>query len=456
METNNFICQRCKEKEANVNCSECLCFKVICESCDTYIHGLPSKINHKRELINKINDRYCKPNTEIQELEDIDTYSTKRDNQYCNFQYNIDTNNSNNNIIHSLPSEQFRTTNNSYMHQSTDKQYNITNYNQDSYYQKTEDNYKVYTPLIQNQYSRDYVTELKSIFIKEKNDLIFKNTTLQNTLDKLKNSFTEQILGLTNQIEQSNLRNNSALKALEDNLDSYYKTIILEKDTEIDDLKKQNKILSEANRNNNDRLNKALIETDDLKSNITYKENYYNNKLNEKDREIDNLKQYNSSNKHSFEEKLSNNETKLKEYYEGQLRKLEDILDSNEKYFNSTMENNEKTIKNISTNSKETENKLNNKINELKEEIDSHKQNLICYRDRRLEIEKEIQGCKMIIDSLKKENKLLNNEIKLIDNNLKQYQRENDELKIELTRLDKLVYGKGKITNANNSKFIVK
>jgi len=44
-----------------------------------------------------------------------------------------------------------------------------------------------------NTYSKEYLNELKNIYEKEKSELHYKNSTLQNNINRLKSSFAEQV-----------------------------------------------------------------------------------------------------------------------------------------------------------------------------------------------------------------------------------------------------------------------
>ena len=44
-------CLRCKNNEAIFMCVTCESFKQLCTQCDSYVHGLPSKKKHKRNVI---------------------------------------------------------------------------------------------------------------------------------------------------------------------------------------------------------------------------------------------------------------------------------------------------------------------------------------------------------------------------------------------------------------------
>lgn len=44
-------CLRCKNKEVVYICVNCDSFKFLCSQCDSYVHGLPSKKRHKRNVV---------------------------------------------------------------------------------------------------------------------------------------------------------------------------------------------------------------------------------------------------------------------------------------------------------------------------------------------------------------------------------------------------------------------
>ena len=57
---------------------------------------------------------------------------------------------------------------------------------------------------------------------------------------------------------------------------------------------------------------------------------------------------------------------------------------------------------------------------------------------------------KETIDKLTKDNKSLNNEVKLLEAQIQSLQKDNELLKIEITKLDKLIYGR--VSNKSSSK----
>ena len=44
-------CQRCLKNKPRFQCSECLTFNILCTRCDKIIHNIPSKQNHRRNLL---------------------------------------------------------------------------------------------------------------------------------------------------------------------------------------------------------------------------------------------------------------------------------------------------------------------------------------------------------------------------------------------------------------------
>ena len=44
-------CLRCKNKEAVFICVNCESFNFLCTQCDNYVHGLPSKKKHRRDVL---------------------------------------------------------------------------------------------------------------------------------------------------------------------------------------------------------------------------------------------------------------------------------------------------------------------------------------------------------------------------------------------------------------------
>jgi hypothetical protein len=277
----NETCHRCRSKEATYTCLMCDSFKYLCNQCDLYVHGLPSKKKHKRAICNYDNQKMEITNhnntntnnnifqTQTQNLNVINQTKPLQQNEKMNFiNYNqiekidkIDKNDKNeknevfNSTIKSFPTKMVTcqidnqrigsvdwdskfnfsstiTGTNDFMKTTQKENFGVENKNINI----VENSYNYLSPVEQkenfntlpnklsvtedslvrenlgynpnpnpnnpffsvkpanfNTFSREYMTELKNIFEKEKNELIYKNNTLQTNLDRLKINFTEQV-----------------------------------------------------------------------------------------------------------------------------------------------------------------------------------------------------------------------------------------------------------------------
>ena len=85
--------------------------------------------------------------------------------------------------------------------------------------------------LIADNYSKDYINEIKKIFKKEKDELEYKNKALEMSINRLKIEFNEQIAYLTKELDNNQSNNILNIKAIKEN----YKNTI-------DQIKKNNEI----------------------------------------------------------------------------------------------------------------------------------------------------------------------------------------------------------------------
>ena len=62
LDTNSIsLCARCKQKQSDFKCDECLPGGTYCANCDGYLHSLPSKRTHTRTIINTNTPSYPLP-----------------------------------------------------------------------------------------------------------------------------------------------------------------------------------------------------------------------------------------------------------------------------------------------------------------------------------------------------------------------------------------------------------
>jgi hypothetical protein len=301
-------CERCKINEVNFMCIDCKPINFFCTKCDSIVHTLPSKKQHKREFYDK--------------------------------------------DVNKIP--------------INDKQPKVIDYNSEPesnlpksvYYNST----KVYT--------REYVNELKNIFEKEKQELIFKNSSLQNNLDRLKNSFGEQVLNLHKHVDDVNLKSNFNMKMLEGENYLKYQFILNEKDTEIEILSKQVEDFKQCNEELMNTIKQNLKQSKDEK--IMYNQNidYLEKELALRQNETDDLRYY-------YEEKINNllnsQELALREANSNIKDKLNQMTKDqrvNIEILQRTLDDRENEIKCILNQNKTEESYFKNTIRDHKDELD--------------------------------------------------------------------------------------
>ena len=275
------LCERCKNAEATVICSECSPFHTYCHECDEIIHHLISRINHNRKNISNNNSNppsYQKHNRSSQNiilnnpfendnininnisLQNRPTYQISNSNSAKNlFQEMQDiTNNinneemrkyiNNNNILspnyndnnndNTIP--QNRKSQNSFLYgdilnnQSINA--DLNNLNNIDYIEvpqknRDEDFKKTYT--------KEYILELQNIHQKEKNELLFKISSLENAIERIKNSFNEQIKKMQLNQNSNEKQLTSKIEDIQEKYELKLKNIETEKDMQIALLKEQ-------------------------------------------------------------------------------------------------------------------------------------------------------------------------------------------------------------------------
>ena len=482
-------CQRCSKNPITLQCFNCPIINRICSLCDKIIHNTQIKIDHVRVPIenvtlnlkdNTINSNKEEPNNNKmiliennsqEESKEDENFNNERiknfstilpmknsseiiDNINTNIQNNINTNdlstlNQSKNI-----EEKTIENNNTKKYRNTKFYLLKTQKSLNSYSNKNENNNmsenevkilnSVFNKKLLNadNYSKEYINEIKKIFKKEKEELEYKNKILENSITKLKIEFNEHVAYLTKELESSQSTNDLNIKLITNN----YKN-------KIDEIKKNNEmeicsLKEEINNTKNDKteLNNSFIEEINQKNQIIQnlqKENEeLKNELNIKNEEIQKLHK-------SFDDLTLEYETKFEEQKNLLMKdcqeKIEDIISKFETAKDSLIESidtREIEIKEILEIKNEEIKKLNYDLKNLNEELNCHKINLIKIRDEKNLLLKENELLK---------NKTFQNECngKIQISEINNLKKENDDLyqqidklKIELSKLDMLIYGK--------------
>jgi len=198
------LCDRCKFQEAEFECQICKPLNVFCNKCDIFIHNLPSKKSHIRNIIKQIGSARSK--AEILNYPNSQNILTTRKTSLLE-KVNINK-------------ELLKDTNENLNKAKADHALE-----------------EIYTA---NSYTKEYVNEIRAVFQKEKEELSFKNQNLQNHIDRLKISFNEQVERLNNEIEELQNKSSSNLKRNSQESSLKIKSILTDKESEISRLRNLN------------------------------------------------------------------------------------------------------------------------------------------------------------------------------------------------------------------------
>ena len=509
---NNDLCERCKNAKVVLICSECSPFHNYCHNCDEIIHQLPSRINHNRKTIstnissNDINSPiYLKHNNSSQNIilnnpNSIENYNNISLQNRTTYQ--MSNSRSAQNLLQESPDFKNKI-NNEEIPQYLNINPNLNEYNnmpqilgkshQNSFYSGEILNNQSFNADLNNinnidyieiqqknrdedhkkTYTKEYILELQNIHQKEKNELLFKISSLENALDRIKSSFNDQIKKIQSNNNSKEKELTSKIEQIQENYDLKIKNLETEKDIQIALLKAQlskekettNQIYSKLEKVKNDYKelqNNSMKNIDDINTELNLiKSEYddfrretdiiieklkseYENKIqniiqnNENQKTNDDLKhkmeidtintQINSQYKQIIDD-LKNENTQLRQDNTILVQKISEIENDLEKVhmeYNTTANeyNNATNDLNVTINKKINENnELIGKIDELNKILEESK--------------KENDKIFEQLHEKNDENNRLNQEMSILNNSLKNLKKNNDSLNERYNKLKK-------------------
>ena len=443
-------CQRCLKNKSSFQCTECPSFNTLCTRCDKIIHNIANKQNHRRILLGQlpvlsnkeIKDDINKNiiNSELNQihLSNIDIENDMMNQSKQNNSLYIEQNNINNinNIDYSKNineeilnnDEKKEIINNTAKKKETSKdiinQVSIFNSNL----------------LIKDNYSKEYVNEIKKVFRKEKEFLEYKNKSLQYSLDKIKLEFSDQINTISKELEDIQNNNIININALKENYQNQISSLKSSHENEINTL--QNTITQLNNELNNLKENytQEIKEKNNLINDLKNENERLNFEIKNKNEEL--IKAQNSFEIMSkqYEKEFSEEKSKIINDYEIKIEEIVKSVESTKNNLMNLIEQREFDMKNI-LDEKNTEIfKLNELNKKMKAELESHKINLINIKSNKENLYKENQKLKNEIHKLDCDTQLQVNEIMRIQQENQTLYEENNKLKIELNKLDNIIY----------------
>ena len=466
------ICQRCKNNRVTLFCEKCKPFHFFCNQCDTAIHELPLRKTHRRIPIDSFQS-----STIVQKSNDISTPNITLNKFFTPKNMSNNSVNNNMNNINNMADN-----NNNYKNNKND----ALSYIDQTFYSKTPKR-----PLLNHSYtyvynsngnaigigadeckkvySKDYVNELNIMHDKEKEELIYKITTLENTLNRIKSSLNDQMAQMkmlqdlkekecNDKIEQIKIEYQLKMNNIEKEKEYKDKEILNLKDKIMEQTKVSENILSSLEELKNDYNN---LQNDHKLLNKEYKLLEDNSK---KENEILNQKIFDTMK--LYEEYKNKTEIDIQNLINANKKNLNDLiqqkdLEIKEINFNHT-ENMKKELEHLKDNYEKAINEINKdnnflrqdntilvqKINNIEEQIneekDKYDKNIKTLENEIKEKDKKMNELQKNLDEINHKN----NESEKIINDLK---NQNDELKKIIN--DKMIEKnnlEGKILMLNN------
>ena len=346
-------CERCQIDDASIICHSCQPFHKFCHRCDSIIHSLKIKSNHVRESLLQNN---------LNESKNIKINNPEFEIYQKSF----------------TPERQFIRT--SFIENNLNKKYDINTYNPQNY-------------------SENYIKEIKRINEKEKDAMRYKIESLQNYIEKLKNNFQKELKNIEDKANQYL----NEKKVLEEKLNNIIEKTLKEKNLKINIISKENEHLKEKTK----LLEEQIKETNEK---VRKKEIEYNNYVDNLKEEITSTRKENitlqKNHMNKFSEIVKINDNNLKDVEEKHKKEINDI------YFDCKTKN-DKLIEQVQNdyNTIEMLKNNNNNLQQLIQKLESNN------------------------DLLIKENKELKNKNNALINNLKSSYNINENLKKNMQKI---------------------
>ena len=441
---NNNLCERCKNAEIVLICEECSPFHNFCQKCDGIIHQLPSRLNHIRQNIydNISNNLLFKCNYNNKSSPNLLIKQKVAEEKINNLINDVNNEIAKENELENIKEANINNTDNQNIQNDEDDYYNEYTNNENFIYNNNEipqilpekikdmDFIELPSNLKEEGYkktfTKEYILELQNIHQKEKNELLFKISSLENTLERIKITFNEQIKNLQKEQSKSDKMLVSKINQIKNGYNLKYKNLENEKDLQINLVKEQlskeveekkelYKSLEKIRKDYNILQNNSANNMDEINHELILIKNEYDDFRQETDKIIDKLK-------HEYENKILN------------------IQEENEKHQIDINIKHKMELDNINDNIKTKYQKV---IQDLKSENSKLKKDNIVLVEKINEIENYLE--KVHIEYNNAAN-VYNNATNDLNSTINQKTKENEELVKKLEELNES-YEKNKTEN---------
>ena len=416
----NTPCERCKNNKSTLLCNECKPFHYYCNQCDTSIHELPSRKHHHRISIDSFqNSSY------FQKTNEKSTQNVTKNMHIT--PKNIHQNSLSLNYSHINSTDYIYDINDNKLNNNTQPLGNPPKLEESKYsyiYNRNTTAIGIGADECKKVYSRDYVNELKIMHDKEKEELLYKITILENTINKIKSSFHDQM----SKIKFTQV---ATEKECNDKID-YIK---IEYDAKISNLQKEIEYKDKEISN----LNQLILKQGTLNEKISssyeeLKDNYMSlqNEHKTLNKEYNLLENRSKQDYESLNQKIIKEMNSYDQFKEEANLNLKNLINEKEKAINDILHQKELEIKELNLEHKENlRNELDNLTKTLSEKYEKiikeiSEENNILQQDNVLLVEK--------LNNTEKEIKQ-NNET--YDSNIKKLKNEIEEKDKKISELNK-------------------
>ena len=478
---NNDLCERCKNAKVILVCEECSPFHNFCQKCDGIIHQLPSRTNHIRQnMYQNINSQMLfkcnynnrsSPNILVKQniteekinnlINDVNQEISKEQEQENNIAENL-----NNYETQNIQKEEINDYNN-----NTDIPKILSENINDLDFIKIpnefpEEKYK-------KTFTKEYILELQNIHQKEKNELLFKISSLENTLDRIKISFNEQLKSMQKEQNKNDKNYLAKISQIKSGLNLKYKNMETEKDLQINLLKEElaketrekkelNQALEKMKNDYKILQNNSARNIDEINNELNLIKNEYDDFRHETDKIIDKLKTEYENKILSIKEENENQKTDINIKHKLEIDNINTTIYSNfEKTIQEIKKENEQLKKDntiLIDKINEIENyleKMNIEYNQASNDYNTARNDFNTEIEQKTnengELNKKIGELNEVLDKNKNEmeklyeqlhqtnneNNRLNQEIKVLNNSVINLKKNNDILNDKYNKLQK-------------------
>ena len=471
------VCQRCLSKPISFQCTVCPSYRNLCTRCDNIIHNISSKQDHRRIAINQ-----TKSSQELKQENNILDNKINLNNSainpilHANLDFDNDYNNNNQQKMNSIGIEQndqisninnITGQNNNLLISQMRK--SLNDYNNDNLNDNIDNNKMNMNNnsslqigslqggllnqgtsinsnlLIADNYSKEYVNEIKKVFEKEKQILEYKNKSLQYSLNKIKLEFSDQINNLSKQLEDNQNSNILNINTLKENYETKISNLTQEHNNEIKLYSQNiNQLESELNKLK-ECYTSEIKEKNSLIIELKNENERLNIELKEKNDELYKIKNSFEIMTKQYEKEYNEEKSKIINEYESKIGEIVANVENSKNNLVNLIEKREFDMKNILNEKNAEINNLNEMNNIMKQELEKHKINLVNIRNNKDNLYQENINLKKELHKLDCDSQLQSNEILRIQEENQILLDENNRLKLELNKLDTIIYSNNNV-----------